>query len=69
MNNFIVLTQTNNNIHINPQMICSMIPYETFTQIQLMGGHSYQVKENTEEILKLINKTKYTFITHDTQKP
>jgi uncharacterized protein YlzI (FlbEa/FlbD family) len=46
-----------------------MIPYETSTQIKLMGGQSYQVKENIEEILKLINKTKYTFITHDTQKP
>ena len=64
MNNFILLKQPSGyDIHINPQMICSMIPYETLTQIQLIGGQSYQVNQNIEEILKLIDKTKYTFIT------
>ena len=64
MNNFILLKQpSGRDIHINPQMICSMIPYETFTQLQLIGGQSYQVNQNIEEILKLIDKTKYTFIT------
>ena len=64
MNQFILLKQpSGNDIHINPQMICSMIPYETLTQLQLIGGQSYQVNQNIEEILKLIDKTKYTFIT------
>jgi hypothetical protein len=50
--------------HINPIMICNITEYDNFSIVYTIGGQVINVKENPNEIKKLIEDSeKFTLIT------
>ena len=65
-NKFIQLKSSVEDIsyHINPIMICGITEYEFHSVIHTIGGQVYHVKENAEDIKKLIKMSEsFTLIT------
>ena len=50
--------------HINPIMICNITEYSDSSNVCTIGGQVFEVKENFQEIKKLIEDSeKFTLIT------
>ena len=65
-NKFIKLTPFSDGsiFYINSMGICAIKDLETYRIVETLGGLSYYVKESTQEIFKLIEKSEnITFIT------
>lgn len=49
--------KTGNTVRFNAMLICAILPIENGTEIGMISGLNYNVKEPAEKVMELINAT------------